>query len=262
MAGPPLEKLLFVSFREKARHNRDVIGPYLNAFGILLGALFGLTLRKPLKVRTQAFFRSALGAFTVFYGLRLIYENVHGGVLNALRQVCVAGLAVVAGYWLGRLLRLQVWSNRAGHRAAVVLGEAQKQPPGSTEAGFWAVSLLFCAAPLGILGAVMDGLENFFYLLLLKAVMDGLAMMSFMKMFRWPVALAAIPVFVFLNGLALLVRMGAHPGLGNPLTDSVGLAAGLVTCVVALVIFEIRRVELANYLPALAVAPLLAHWLG
>jgi len=31
---------------------------------------------------------------------------------------------------------------------------------------------------------------------------------------------------------------------------------------VALVIWEVRRVELANYLPALAVAPLLAHWLG
>jgi hypothetical protein len=30
---------------------------------------------------------------------------------------------------------------------------------------------------------------------------------------------------------------------------------------VALVIFEARRVELANYLPALAVAPMLAHWL-
>jgi hypothetical protein len=28
------------------------------------------------------------------------------------------------------------------------------------------------------------------------------------------------------------------------------------------VIFGIRRVELANYLPALAVSPLLAYWLG
>ena len=40
------------------------------------------------------------------------------------------------------------------------------------------------------------------------------------------------------------------------------LAAGLVTCIVALVIFQVRRVELNGYLPALAVAPLLAHWLG
>jgi uncharacterized membrane protein YqgA involved in biofilm formation len=31
---------------------------------------------------------------------------------------------------------------------------------------------------------------------------------------------------------------------------------------VTLVIFEVRRVELANYLPALLVAPVLTHWLG
>ena len=36
--------------------------------------------------------------------------------------------------------------------------------------------------------------------------------------------------------------------------------AGFIVCAMALVIFEVRRVELANYLPALAVAPLLL-WL-
>jgi uncharacterized membrane protein YqgA involved in biofilm formation len=42
------------------------------------------------------------------------------------------------------------------------------------------------------------------------------------------------------------------------LDGQVGIAAGLITCAVSLVIFEVRRVELANYLPALVVAPLLA----
>jgi uncharacterized membrane protein YqgA involved in biofilm formation len=35
---------------------------------------------------------------------------------------------------------------------------------------------------------------------------------------------------------------------------------GLIACAVALVIFEVRRVELANFLPSLAIAPLLT-WL-
>jgi hypothetical protein len=112
-------------------------------------------------------------------------------------------------------------------------------------------------------GAVADGLENYFYLLLVKAAMDGLAMMTFVKMFRWPVALAAAPVFFFFNGLSLLVQRGAAPWLETQgLATAVGLAAGLLTCLVALVILEVRRVELANYLPALVLAPILAHWLG
>jgi uncharacterized membrane protein YqgA involved in biofilm formation len=43
--------------------------------------------------------------------------------------------------------------------------------------------------------------------------------------------------------------------------DSVNAVGGLIACAIALMIFEVRRVELANFLPALAVAPLLAWWL-
>ena len=239
-----------------------MIAAFLTALGILLGALFGLAARQPVSRRTQEFFKTALGTFTVFYGLRLIYDNVHGTFIACLKQLFLAGLAVVLGNWLGQILRLQKMSNRAGHHAALLLAAAQKNPPGRPAAGFAAATILFCAAPLGIVGAVADGLENYFYLLLLKAVMDGLAMMSFVKLFRWPAALAAIPVFLFLNGLTLAVQLGAQPWLdARSLTQYAGLAAGLITCIVALVIFEVRRVELANYLPALALAPLLAHGL-
>lgn len=258
-------KLFFVSFADQPRHNRRVtiaIGAFLNALGILLGALLGLAARTPLSARTQNFFKSALAAFTVFYGLRLVYENVHGTFAAGARQIFIAVLAVVLGNWLGKMLRLQKWSNRAGHYASILLAAAQKNPPGSSAAGLVAATILFCAAPLGILGAVADGLGNYFYLLLVKAVMDGLAMMSFVKLFRWPVALTAVPVFLFLNGLTLAVQLGARPWLdAHFLAGYVNLAAGLVAGSVALVILEIRRVELANYLPALVVAPLLAHWL-
>ena len=88
-------------------------------------------------------------------------------------------------------------------------------------------------------------------------------MTTFVKMFRWPVALSAIPVFLFLNGLALAVQLGVLPWLAAlGLVNCVNLAAGFITCSVALVIFEVRRVEMANFLPGLVVAPLLGHWLG
>jgi uncharacterized membrane protein YqgA involved in biofilm formation len=256
-------KLFFVSFVREPRHNQRVIGAFLNALGILLGALFGLAMRKPLTAQTQAFFKSALGAFTVFWGLQLIYKNVPHTFTGCVKQILIGILAVFLGYWLGKLLRLQTASNRIGHRAAILLAAAQKNPPGPPAAGFVAATILFCAAPLGILGAVADGLQSYFYLLLLKAVMDGLATVSFVKMFRWPVALSALPVFFFFNGIALVVGLGLRPWLdAHGLAGSVGVADGLIVCSVTLIIFEIRRVELANYLPALIIAPLLAHWLG
>ena len=237
-----------------------MIGAFLNALGILAGALFGLTARQPLSARTQYFFKSALGAFTVWFGLRLIVENVHGTFFIGVKQLFIAALGVIIGYWVGKILRLQKFSNRLGHHAANLLAAAQKKPPGKSADGFLASTILFCAAPLGILGAVADGLSGYFYLLLLKAVMDGLAMVSFVKMFRWPVALAAIPVLFFLNGLTVAVHFGVQPRLSAQELAAVHLAAGLITCAVTLVIFEIRRVELNSYLPGLLVAPLLAHY--
>jgi len=153
-------------------------------------------------------------------------------------------------------------SNRVGHRAATLLSAAQNSPPRSPANGFIAAATLFCAAPLGVIGAVTDGLGNYFYLLLIKSIMDALAMLTFVKLFRWPVVLAALPVFLFLDAMGLSTQLGAKPWLeAHGLIAYVNLAAGIVTCSVALVILEIRRVEMANYLPALIVSPILAKWL-
>jgi hypothetical protein len=242
-----------------------MIGAFLNALGILAGALFGLTATQPLSARAQNFFKAALGLLTLCYGIRLVVENLHGNFPAAMKQLLLGTLAVVLGGWCGKLLRLQKLSNRIGHHAAVLLGAAQKNPPGQPSDGFIASTILFCAAPLGILGAVADGLcvGGFFYLLLIKGVMDGLATASFVKFFRWPTALAALPVLLLFNGLTLAIHFGAQPWLdARALTSSVNVAAGLVTCIVPVVIFEVRRVELNGYLPAIFFAPLLQLFLG
>ena len=248
-----------VFFRVRG-HNGTVIGAFLNALGILAGALAGLTLRQPLSARAQHFFRAALGVFAIFFGLHLVWLSINGTFESGLKQILVAVLAIVFGNWPGRLLRLQRTSNRIGRYAAGLLTAAQKNPPGEAAKGVVALTLLFCAAPLGIIGAVVDGLSSYFYLLALKAVMEGLAMTRFVQLFRWPVAATALPVLAFLDGITLATHFWAAPYLeAHHWTDSVTATAGLVACATALVIFEVRRVELANYLPALVIAPLLTR---
>ncbi len=238
-------------------------GAFLNAIGILLGALFGLAQRAPLSLRTQDYFRRALGAFTVFFGLRLVWLGVNGTFGSCAKQLFIALLAVLLGNWLGRLLRLQKISNRLGRFAGNRIAASQTKSPPRAGEGFLACTILFCAAPLGLLGAVTDGLAGDFYLLAVKAVMDGLAMTGFIKVFGWPAALSAFPVYAALGALTFFCQSFAGPFLdAHGLTASVNVAAGFVACAVALVILEVRKVELANYLPALAVAPVLTQIIG
>ncbi len=247
--------------------SQRVTGAFLNASGILIGGLFGLALRKPLSFRTQVFLRSALGAFTVFFGLQLVWLSVNGTFLSGLKQMLIAALAVTLGFWVGKLLHLQKISNRLGRFAGGLIASTQSNAPRKVSGGFSACAVLFCAAPLGLVGAVTDGLppqggqSGYFWLLAIKAVMDGLAMTGFVKLFGWPSALSAFPVFAFLGGITLACQLWVRPFLEtHGLVDPVNAVAGLVACAIALMIFEVRRVELANFLPALAVAPLLA-WL-
>jgi uncharacterized membrane protein YqgA involved in biofilm formation len=236
-------------------------GAFLNALGILLGALFGLVTPKLPSVRTQVFFRSAIGAFTVFFGLRLVWLSLNGTFLACVKQFFLAALAVVLGSWIGKFLRLQKISNRFGRYAANIIATAQKNSRVNPLDGLNACAILFCAAPMGLLGAVTDGLSGYFFPLAVKAVMDALAMITFVKMFRWPCAFSAIPVFVFFSAISTAIHLYAAPFLdAHHLTDSVQAAIGLIICAVALIIFEVRRVELNSYLPAIVVAPLLAHW--
>ncbi len=73
--------------------------------------------------------------------------------------------------------------------------------------------------------------------------------------------MSAFPVFAFLGAVTFACQTYALPWLEpRGLIDPIHAATGLITCAVALVIFEIRKVELANYLPALVIAPLFV-WL-
>ena len=238
-------------------------GAFLNAIGILLGALFGLAQRAPLPARTQNLFRRALGAATVFFGLQMVWLGVNGTFRSCVKQVFIALLAVMLGNRIGRLLGLQKISNRLGRFAGSIIASAQPDTPRKTGGGFIACSILFCAAPLGLLGAVTDGLSGDYYLLAVKAVMDALAMTGFVKMFGWPAAFSAFPVYAFVGVITLACQFYTKPFLdAHGLVDSVNVTGGFIACCVALVIFEIRRVELANFLPAIVVAPLLVRLLG
>ena len=51
------------------------LGTILNAVGILLGGLAGLTIAKQLSPRRQLLIKSLLGIFTVYVGLKMAWSH-------------------------------------------------------------------------------------------------------------------------------------------------------------------------------------------
>lgn len=223
----------------------------------------GCLRQRPVSVQNQSFLKAALGAATAFVGVWSVWKAVSGTPRHILWQLAIVMLAMMLGKLAGRLLRLQKFSNRLGqfarHRiAATTPGRARDHADGVN-----VCAALFCAAPLGILGAISESLGAGPWPLLIKAAMDGLAAFSFVALFGWSVALSALPVLAFQGTISLAVGLLAFPWLdAHHLIDPVNATAGLLIFAVSLLIFEVRRVEVADYLPSLIWAPLLTLWLA
>ncbi len=237
-----------------------MIGTYLDAAAIVVAGTLALATRKQLPAKAQHWLKLMLGVFTVFFGLRLTWLSLNGSFLQLLKQLVIVVLALMLGKATGHFLHLQKGSNRLGQFARALINTCAAGKPRRFSNGFNTCAVLFCAAPLAVLGAVQDGLSNYSPPLLIKAVMDGLATMAFAAGFGWSVILAALPVLAWQGTLAL-VSQAATPFLTqHGLVDSINATGGLLVFCVALVILEVKKIELTDYLPSLLFAPLLT-WL-
>jgi uncharacterized membrane protein YqgA involved in biofilm formation len=240
-----------------------VIGTWINVAGIIIGGILGLTRKTPLSLTNQFFFKAILGAFTVFVGLRLTWISLNGSFAQIAKQLAIVLVALTLGRLTGKLLHLQKASNRVGHFAREKMAAVAR--PDNTNRfsdGFAVCAALFCAAPLGILGAIHDGISGYYFPLMVKALMDGLATLSFVSMFGTGVVLSAVPVFVFQGTISLLCARFLVPFLqAHQLIDPINATGGLLVFCVALIIFEVKKIEVTDYLPSLLFAPLITWWL-
>jgi hypothetical protein len=239
-----------------------VLGTILNVAAIVAGGIAGLFIKKQPSAATQSFFKVALGAATVLIGLRLTLLSLSGPFWLILKELGIVLLSLSLGNVTGKLLHLQKASNRIGQLTRNRMMTATPENPNRFTDGFIVCSLLFCAAPLGILGSIHNGLQSdYIWPLVVKAVMEGLATMSFAAMFGWGVIFSAVPVLIFQGTITLICARSLAPFLQHyRLLDSVNATGGLLIFCVALLIFEmptVRKVPVTDYLPSLIFAPLL-----
>jgi uncharacterized protein len=238
-----------------------VIGTALNVTALCAGASIGWLSRKTPSGPTQAAFKILLGIFTVWTGLRISWLSLNGSFWQIVGQLGLAALSLSLGHATGKLIGIQRRLNSVGRFAKHALAPDSTQPPPSHSHAFLGCAVVFVANPLGFYGALLDGIGGHWEVLAIKAVMDGLSSLAFARALGWPVLLSALPVLAFQGTTTLIAQALAQRALSTPMIESLGATGGLLVFSVSLVILELKKVELADYLPAFLYAPLLAWWL-
>jgi uncharacterized membrane protein YqgA involved in biofilm formation len=127
--------------------------------------------------------------------------------------------------------------------------------------GFVTASLVYCIGPLGILGALSDGLGTGIDQLALKAVLDGFASIAFAATLGWGVAASALAVGVY-QGLITLLGWSLGGVLGDAEIAAMTATGGLLLVGIALRLLRIRDIAVGDLLPALVVAPAIVWVVG
>ncbi|MFP4149488.1 MAG: DUF554 domain-containing protein [Nitriliruptoraceae bacterium] len=128
--------------------------------------------------------------------------------------------------------------------------------------GFVVTSLIVCVGPLAILGALQDGLTDSFQLLAVKSMLDGFAALAFASALGIGVAFSVLPLMA-LQGSVTLAAGALQSVMTEPMLAALTATGGFLVMAIGIRLLELRRVRVANLLPALLLAPLLvAVWPG
>jgi uncharacterized membrane protein YqgA involved in biofilm formation len=222
------------------------LGTALNVGTVLVGATIGLTLGRVIPASLQHTIRLAVGLFVAVYGIQLTFKTHNPLILL---------VSVLIGVVIGEALHLDDgvqalgrWAEHRTHRG----GE-----PGRVSLAFVTTSLLFCVGPLTILGSFLDGTKGDITVLAIKSTLDGVSSIVFAATLGWGVLLSAVSVLVVQGSLTLIAVL-AHAGLSDLETAELTAVGGLIVLAIGLGLLEVKSIKVANFLPSLVVAPLLA----
>lgn len=224
-----------------------MIGTILNILTVLIGGSIGTLFgaRLPERVRTSVL--AALGLFVIALGVKLTLQSQN--VLIVLGSVLIGGL-------LGEWWQIEEALKRVGGWLEARFAHSP-DPAGTARfiRGFVSSSLIFCTGPMAILGSIQDGLRGDYQLLAIKAVMDGFAALAFSASLGVGVLFSVFSLLVYQGGLSLLAAQ-AQSVLTPPMIAEMTATGGLLMMGIGVdALLELRPIRVANYLPALVIAP-------
>jgi uncharacterized protein len=213
-------------------------GTIINIIAVLIGGTLGALAGNRLPIKVQETVMNGLGLLTLVIGVTMaigsanilipMFSVLIGGVIGEVMRID-DGLT-----WLGRKAE-----ERWGHR----LGQGKVAGWSVTQA-FVTSSLIFCVGPMTILGSIQDGLLGDYQLLAIKSTLDGFA---------------AIPFAATLGpGLAMILGTGLGAVTREtPWVIELTATGGVLILGIGLSLLNLKKIRVANLLPAIAIAPLI-----
>jgi hypothetical protein len=232
-------------------------GTFLNIATVLVGGALGLLFGARLPEKLKATVIAGMGLFTAAMGVQMFLKTEN--------PLVVLG-ALLIGSLLGEWWKIEDGLQNLGGILERRFARDPETGPGSKFIrGFLTASLLFCVGPMTILGSIQDGLTGDYNLLAVKSVLDGFASLAFAATLGAGVMFSTVVILVYQGGISLLAAQ-LNAIVTEPMMNEMTATGGVILIGLAVSsLLEIKKIRTGNFLPALAIAPLIvwaAGWFG
>ncbi|HAF60297.1 MAG TPA: DUF554 domain-containing protein [Clostridiales bacterium UBA9856] len=223
-----------------------MIGVFVNTATVIIGSAIGLLFKKGISKRFT-------DAIMIGIGLCTIYIGISGALKGENTLILIVSIVVgaVIGTWLdidGRINALGDWIGKRFKKADS--GNV------SIAEGFVTASLLFCIGALTIVGSLNAGLTGDNEMLFTKSLLDLISSAILSVSLGIGVMFAAAFVFVFQGSIVLLAQ-SLQPVLTDSAIAEITCAGSVMIIALGLNLIGLAKIKVANYLPAIFVAPVI-----
>ena len=214
------------------------IGVFTNCGAVLLGGFLGTWLGKVLPDGLKEHLPALFGFCSIAIGVN--------SIIKASGMTAVV-LAILVGFTIGHLLRLEHWTSKFFHKLVKTLHLGGDD----IDMEFYITAVaLFCCSGFGWYSTLTEGITGDPTLLMSKAVLDGFTAMIFASSLGLAVCAIPLPQVVI-----LLVVFGAGKLLAGVLTPTMfadlSACGGILTMAAGFRVSKIKSVPLVDLMPAL-----------
>lgn len=233
------------------------MGTIINCVGIIAGGLIGILFGNRFPKSMQETLNTINGIAVMFVAIAgamskmLTYANGAFSTTGSLLMI----ISLAIGAVIGEALKLTDYIERFGEWLKHKTGNAKD--PKFTE-GFVTASLTVSVGAMAVVGSIEDGVSQDSSILITKAILDFVIVMVMAGSLGKGCIFSFIPVGIF-QGLVTLLAVFVRGIFTTEALNAISLVGSvMIFCVGVNLVFD-KKIRVANLLPSLVIAVLLAY---
>lgn len=222
----------------------SMLGTIVNSAAIIVCGLLGTLIGNRLTEKYKVIIMQGLGVSVLFVGLSTAIPKMVLPDSNPILFI----ISLVIGGIVGEMIGIDNFLTKVGNLLQAKFSKGDD----SFSKGFIDTTIIFCVGTMAILGAIQSGVAGDHQILYVKSVLDGTVSLIVASTAGIGVIFSAVCVFIY-QGLLTLLSGFFAPYLTEDMLREMSVIGGILVTCIGLDLLEIKKMKIANFLPAIII---------